>query len=155
MPPPRLPWKPNPEGGYIAYPEGERFENRRATIRYDETSSIKWQWWIVYDDAKKADHARSKQAAADAATAAWPLMKAEAGRLAAEAAETEALRTLIQRMMSKGDLPLSVFGIEDSDNERLKHIIWLVRDAGGLDGPAKPLVEACSAELFRRRTGRP
>jgi hypothetical protein len=149
----RIQWQRDGKGGFIAYPEGERFKDRFAAISHDKTSSVPWQWWISYDAAKKADHAKTMQEASDAANAAWPLMKAEAARLAGIAAEEEVLATNVRRMVSKGDLPLSIFGIEASSTERLAHIIWLVRDARGLDGPAKPLVEACSAELFRRRTG--
>ncbi|HYD06020.1 MAG TPA: hypothetical protein VEC60_09845, partial [Reyranella sp.] len=140
-----------PEGGFIAYPEGEHLKDRVATISRQDSSSLPWQWWIRYDAAKRADHAMTMQGAADAATAAWPEMKLEAARLAGIAAEEERLRTDVRRMMAKGDLPLSIFGITESDSERLRHILWLIRDAGGLNGPAKPLVEACSAELYRRR----
>jgi hypothetical protein len=38
-------------------------------------------------------------------------------------------------MMSKGDLPLSLFGIETATTERLTTILFLIRDAGGLDSP--------------------
>jgi hypothetical protein len=71
---------------------------------------------------------------------------------AAEAAEEAVLETNARRMMAKGDLPLSVFEIETADSKRLVRILDLVKAAGGLNGPAKPLAEACSAELFRRRT---
>jgi hypothetical protein len=149
----RLPWQRNPEGGFIAYPEGEQFKDRFACIRHDMTSSVPWHWRISYDEAKRANHAMTKQAAADAATVAWPEMKAEAARLSQLAAEAEALRTMVQRMMLKGDLSLSLFAIESSDSDRLRRIIALARETGGLGGPGKPLVEACSAELFSRRRG--
>lgn len=150
---PRLPWKRNPAGGFIAFPEGESFRTRFAALRRDQTSAIPWQWWICYDDAKRADHAATRQAAADAATAAWPAMKAEAARLAALAAEAEALRTLVQRMMSEGDLPLSLFEIPTAESSKLLRIIDLAR-SNATGGPAQPLVAACSAELFRRRSER-
>ena len=148
----RLPWQKHPEGGFIAYPEGERFKTRFAAIGHDQASSVPWQWRIVYDAARRADHAHTKQGAADAVTAAWPAAKAEATRLAGIAAEREALRTNVRPMMAKGDLPLSIFEIATAPSERLTTIIWLVKDAGGLEGPAKPLVEACSLEPGRRRT---
>jgi hypothetical protein len=148
----RLPWQRNPKGGFIAYPEGEHFKERLATLSFDQTSSIPWHWWISYDAAKKSNHAKTMQAAADAATEAWPRMKAGAARLAALAAEAEALRTNVQRMMSMGDISLSLFEIETSSSDRLRKIIAIATDVGGLGGPGKPLVEGCSAELFKRRT---
>lgn len=148
----RLPWQRNPAGGFIAYPEGEQFKDRVATIRHDMTSSVPWHWWISYDAAKKSDHAKTKQAAADAATAAWPLMKADAARLADIAAEAETLRTKVRRMMKLGDVPLSDFAIATSSSDQLRRIIDMAREVGGLDGPGRPLVQACSAELYRRRT---
>src|SRR5690242_10670488 len=130
----RLPWQRNSEGGFIAYPEGERLKDRVAKINKDETSLVPWHWWISYDDAKRSDHAKAIQAAANAATEEWPRIKAEAARLAALAAEAEALRTNVQRMMRKGDLALSVFGIETASSDRLRKIIALATDAGGLGG---------------------
>lgn len=149
----RIQWQRDGKGGFIAYPEGENLKGRYAAISYSASSSVHWQWWVIYDEARRSDHAHTRQGASDAVNQAWPVMKAEAARLAGIAAEEEALATNVRRMMSKGDLPLSIFGIEASPAKRLTHIIWLVRDAGGLDGPARPLVEACSAELFRRRAG--
>lgn len=150
----RLPWQRDGKGGFIAYPEGDQFKDRVATLAFDETSSIPWHWWISYDAAKKSDHAKTMQGAAGAAAEAWPLMKAEAARLAALAAEAEALRTNVERMMSKGDLSLSLFEIETSSSDPLRKIIAIAGAAGGLGGPGKPLVEACSAELFRGRTAK-
>lgn len=150
----RLPWQRDGKGGFIAYPEGEQFKDRVATIRYDMTSSVPWHWWISYDAAKRSDHAKTKQEAADAATAAWPLMKAEAGRLAEVAAEAESLRAKVRRMMKLGDVPLGDFEIATSSSDHLRRIIAMAGEAGGLDGPGKALVQACSAELYRRRTAK-
>jgi hypothetical protein len=150
----RLPWQRDGKGGFIAYPEGEQFKDRVATIRFDQTSSVPWHWWISYDAAKKSDHAYTKQQAADAATDAWPKMKAEAARLAAAAAEAEALHGKVRRMMRTGDVPLGEFGIETSSSDHLRRIIAIAQEVGGLDGPGKPLVHASSAELFRRRTAK-
>jgi hypothetical protein len=151
----RLTWRRDPAGGYIAYPEGDRLPGRRAEIRYEPTSSTKWRWLTFYEGAVNSGVEATKQLAADRATDQWPVTKRNGLVKVAEDAEQAVLRTNVQRMMSKGDLPLSLFAIETAPTERLHSIIWLVRDAGGLEGPAKPLVEACSKELYRRRTAQP
>lgn len=153
----RFPWHRNSAGGFIAHPEGEAATTRYATIERNDIGhgDRSWRWHVFYD-ASKSFHGYegSQQACADAAVEAWPRAKADAAQLAAQAADEAALRTMVQRMVTKGDLPLSAFGIEQSSTERLTSILWLVRDANGLNGPAKPLAEAVSAELYRRRTGR-
>jgi hypothetical protein len=150
----RLPWTRNPAGGFVAYPEGETFRARRAELVPNTASHYRWMWRTLYDAAAWAGDCVERQEAADAATTAWPGVKRDAAERAARAAEDEALRTLVRRMCAKGDLTLEVFGIEASDSARLTRIIWLIKQEGGLDGPAKPLVDRCSAELFKRRLAR-
>jgi hypothetical protein len=149
----RLPWQRNPAGGFIAYPEGEHRKDRSAELTKHSTGGYSWRWVVHAGAARTGGDAPTQQEGADAAAAVWPAIVAEAERLNTVAAEAERLRTMVQRMCQKGDLSLEVFGIEESATDRLTTIIGLVKDAGGLNGPAKPLVEACSAELFRRRTG--
>ena len=149
----RLPWRRHPAlRGFIAHPEGASPPGRYAEVRYEATSSTKWFWLIKYDLVTASGLERTSQEAADAATEAWPRAKAEAAVLAQKAAAEDALRTLVRRQCDKGDLPLSAFELETSDSDRLRNIIWLVKDHGALGGYAKQLVEACSAELFKRRT---
>jgi hypothetical protein len=151
----RLPWRRHHEvRGFIAHPEGGNPPGRYAEVRYEATSSTKWRWSTKYDLASAGGLMPTSQEAADAATAAWPRVKAEAAELAQKAADDDALRTLVRRQCDKGDLPLSAFEIETSSAERLRAIIWLIRDRGPgpIVGPAKPLADACSAELFKRRT---
>ena len=149
---PRLPWQRNPEGGYIAYPEGEHRKTRRAEIRLYWASDWPWRWWVLCDDARESGHEKSRQIASDRANEAWPRVKERGLVLAIQKAEAEALATNVRRMMSKGDLPLSIFGIEKADSKKLTDIIAIVKNEGSLTGLARELVEACSAELFRRRT---
>jgi hypothetical protein len=147
----RLPWRRSPPRGFIAFPEGEHLTNRRAEIRYEGTSSTKWHWFTFYDDASSGGQEPDKQLAANRATEQWPITKRNGIAKAAEEAEATVLRTNLQRMMNKGDLPLSLFAIEGSTSDRLISILWLIKDGGGLSGPAQPLVDAISTELYRRR----
>jgi hypothetical protein len=149
----RFRWQRDGRGGFVAWPEGEALPRRRAELVPNGTSQYRWTWRALYDDAAWAGDCVERQEAADAANAAWPGVKRDAAERAARAAEDEALRTLVRRMCAKGDLTLEVFGVEASDSARLTRILWLIRQEGGIGGPATPLVEACSAELFRRRTG--
>lgn len=150
----RFQWQRDPDGGFIAYPDGEAFPDRNGQIeKRPHDASWPWVWRARYGEARASDKSKTQQAAADAIREAWPALVERGAELASKAAEDEALRTLVQRMTMKGDLALGVFGIEASDSDRLRRIIWLVKDAGGLDGPAKPLVDACSVELGRRRRG--
>lgn len=152
----RLPWQRNPAGGFIAYPEGERFRDRWAKVEPNTASGqAPWQWLVSWDAGRDHGVAATRQAAADQATEAWPGTRRRGEAIAAKQAEEEALRTLVQRMATKGDLSLSVFGIETSSSDKLRSIIWLLTHGGlgSIDGPAKPLVQACSSELGRRRRG--
>jgi hypothetical protein len=56
-----------------------------------------------------------------------------------EGAEAEALRTKVQRMMSKGDISLILFEIETSSSDRLRKIIAIATEVGGLGGLGQPL----------------
>jgi hypothetical protein len=149
---PRLPWQRNPKGGYIAYPEGEEFPRRHATVHYDGVSSIKWAWLVRWEDAVESGHKPSKQEAANEATDRWPVIVRNGMALAAAKAEADKLEADVRRQMTVGDLPLGYF-IDGADSKKLTRILDLVKAGGGLNGPAKGLVEACSAELFRRRAG--
>lgn len=135
----RLKWQRNPAGGFVAYPDGEHLPGRRAELRREGHSrAMPWTWLILCDAARASGVAVDHQEASDRANEAWPRVKAEAAVLSARAAGDEALRTLVQRQVNKGDLTLSLFEIQTSPTERLTQIIWLVRDAGGLRGPAMP-----------------
>lgn len=150
----RLRWQRDGKGGFIAYPEGEDFKGRRAEIsRNSASGGSPWAWFVSYDKGKAAGIAVTQQEAADKATAAWPEVMQEGIDAARKDADDEALRTLVQRMATKGDLSLEVFDIPGSSSERLKHIIWLFTHGGvgSLTGPGRSLVEACSVELGRRR----
>jgi hypothetical protein len=150
----RLPWQRNPKGGYIAHPEGVGFPRRVATVHYDGVSSIKWAWLVRWEDAVESGHKPSKQEAANEATARWPVVVRNGMALAAERAEREKLEADVRRVMAGGgDVPIEHFEIGTADSARLVRILDLVKAGGGLGGPAKGLVDACSAELFRRRTG--
>ena len=149
----RLPWQRNPKGGYISYPEGDGFPRRHATVHYDSVSSIKWAWLVRWEDAVESGHKPTKQEAANEATARWPVVVRNGMAMAAERAEREKLEADVRRVMAGEDVPIEHFGIGTADSARLIRILDLVKAEGGLHGPARGLVEACSAELFRRRAG--
>lgn len=80
----RLPWRRHPDGYFEAYPKGEDRPRFSARIRFDGShpkESGQWLWSVTiqpkppYAPAEvvaRFGYAESKQAAADAATAAWP-----------------------------------------------------------------------------------
>jgi hypothetical protein len=88
----RLPWQPDPEHqGFIAYPDGEDKPHRFAMIWYDvslPSDGEQWRWCATITAPAPEDRpfhfatryglAMNKQAAADRATEAWPVVVAEA-----------------------------------------------------------------------------
>jgi hypothetical protein len=56
-------------------------------------------------------------------------------------------RSIVQRMMSKGDLSLSLFAIESSSGDRLGKMA----SEAGWGGPGKSLIEASLRNVFERR----
>jgi hypothetical protein len=70
-------------------------------------------------------------------------------------AKIEELRRLEQQIGdtdAAGRVDVMVFGLGSSPYDRLIQINEMLRAKSMLDGPLKPLVEAVSKELFRRRT---
>ena len=105
---------PQPAARLHRPPESEHLTNRRAEIRYEGTSSTKGHWFTFYDGASSGGREDDKQIAANRATEQWPITKRNGIAKAAEEAKATVLRTNLQRMMQKGDLPVSLFAIEGS-----------------------------------------
>jgi hypothetical protein len=109
--PDRLPWHCDPDGSYVAYPEGDEHPDCFARLERGGGSGSRevWEWLLGYGKARRFGIAHSREAAADAAADGWPSMQDEAEQLE-EADKTKArLTCLIDEAIDSGDLgPLDV-----------------------------------------------
>lgn len=146
----RLPWKRGelPKHFVATMLEG------RAEVWWKErdTSPPTWRYRIDCGKTIKLDNAVSKQQAADQATAAWPDAVREERFRVAKIEESTRLEEQIESAHHAGTVDVMAFGLGSSTYDRLIEINEFLRRKGMLEGPLKPLAEAVSEELFRRRT---
>jgi|GEM_PF-6546711 len=157
----RFKWMRDGPGRFVAYPEGPGFPRRLAEIDYDLTQpqGFQWRWRITYDDAVNHGRVADKQAASDQANALWPEMRQQAHARAAEKRAKEEMEAMVDRQVLVGDVPIDAFQLTSSTSDRLRAIIGHgTRHFVGSGGrpliiPTRlqPLMDACSAELYRRR----
>lgn len=147
--PTRLPWQSFPEGGFIAYPDGEEHRDRFATLS-TLISSGGWTWTVRSADAVITGYAASKQAAADAATEAWPKVVETACQLAATAARDAQRLAMIDAIADDPDPDLSSFGVEEANYENLMWIMDRIRSRARTPGILK-LMQALSAQFYKLR----
>ncbi len=146
----RLPWQrgDRPKHFIARMPEGT------AEIWWKDLDSSPptWMYRIEVGETKRQERVEDKQRAADRVTELWPdAVRAEQTRVA----KLEAKRELEEQLTAANNsrrVDVLAFAInETSDYQRLVDILDFVRKQGWLNGPLKPLVEATSNELFRRR----
>lgn len=111
-----------------------------------------WCYRIEVGQSIRQDRFEGRQEAADRATQLWPdAVREENTRVA----KIEARRELEEQLTAGHNsrrVDVLAFGInEAADYQRLVDILDFVRKQGWLSGPLRPLVEATSNELFRRR----
>lgn len=146
----RLPWARGDRTQHFKakMPEG------MAEVWYGQlgnTGSMGWQFRIAIGQTISVGTGSSKQGAADAATLSWPdIARREQVRVKQEAGRA-ALHAQIEAA-SGGKLDVMAFGLATSEYDRLLEINDVLRRHSWLDGPLKPLAQAVSAELYRRRT---
>jgi hypothetical protein len=152
--PDRLAWQKGdrPQHFIATMPEGI------AEIWHQETGAggVKgWRYRIKIGDTVHIFTATDKQQAADEANRAWPNVlreeRARAGKIEAQ----DRLEEQLERAHSTGRVDVAAFALGGSKYQRLVDMLDFIRRRGWLGGPLKPLVEAVSNELYRRRTGGP
>jgi hypothetical protein len=150
----RLPWqRADKPGRFVSImPEG------RVELWYNDEGAQMERGWCFRIMAGEAielvrTYGAEKQAAADEATRLWPgIVRKEEVRVA----RIEARKKLHQQIGAANDagtVDVMAFGIGSSDYDRLMEIMTFMSRRRWLDGPLKPLREAVSEELYRRRTG--
>jgi hypothetical protein len=153
--PPRLPWEPHPEGGFIAYPEGrkeqpERFGRLTPFLTGPPGS---YTWAVRYDGQSITDVSGSKQAASDAANEAWPRVIEMAGAAGARSEWERKTLEMIEKVR-RGEIDPHHFANQAADYENLMWVMDRIkpRPYGPPIAPAlQRLVDALSAEFHRRR----
>lgn len=155
----RLPWQRS-EGGFVAHPEGNASGYARLERRTHLPVANQWWWEVRCADAVRSGTASSKQAAADEATAAWPVV-AEECRATERAAMAQRLLTARLDEIASG-MPYGPeeFGIEAADKGYLTRLIGECRarwepafKQGRQVAGIEKLMNEVSLELFRRRVG--
>lgn len=147
----RLPWQrtDQPKRFAAVMPEG------RAEVWWKDRDVTPPSWCYRIQVGKTIGHGTTEtnQAAADRATALWPdLVRQEQARVSKIEAQRH-LEHAIEEAHHAGRVDVMAFGLGSSDYARLIAINEILRTKGWLSGAVKPLAEAVSAELFRRRSG--
>jgi hypothetical protein len=158
----RLPWRRDPRGGFIAYPDGDEHPDRCARVYYAPTSTggvNVWHWWTSYGKAHQSGVASSKQSAAEVATTVWPQMAEEAEKTDAAEQEARELVDIIAAAVDDGDA--TRLDVANASYQRLINANWHLRKhlerrlhAGEPTGNVEAVMAAISSELYARRRRR-
>lgn len=112
-----------------------------------------WHWRVRVGQAVEAGIGTDRQHASDEANQMLPgVLAKERARLAKIAAK-EQLEADLTAARDAGSVDVMAFGLGSSDYDRLVHMLDFLRKKGWLEGSLKPLAQAASQELYRRRTG--
>ncbi|GHA13201.1 hypothetical protein GCM10007989_04730 [Devosia pacifica] len=151
---PRLPWQRSTSGDwFVAYPDDH--PDHAATVRHmpQAVGQEKWQWSVFWEGRfGEFGMAADRQAAADAATEAWHRLIETTKVPRDVVGEIDAmLDRLSQRIPA---------GLLEEDTEYLHKVLNQIRvrwetaiRLDRMEPNIKRLMEAVSAELYRRRTG--
>ncbi|HTJ58040.1 MAG TPA: hypothetical protein VL418_10805 [Devosiaceae bacterium] len=160
----RLPWRRQPQGGFIAYPNGEDSPEQRATLfwtpkaAHEPEGAPEWHWLVEWEGRFRfADNAYSKQQGADRATEAWWLEIALADR---REREERPIRVFINRLLETGLYDLADIDFQNLPQPQLAKLmddltaIWRGQKDGGsiYRKQIHEVIKVLSMELFRRRT---
>lgn len=156
----RLPWK-RASDGFIAFPDGEGLRERVATLSPSAVrpASSRWAWMVRYDGASSSGLDATSQQAADAATRAWPGLKAQALRLGRKNAVETDLAEMLEAIDMEKPVDPRAFNLELASEARLKKLMdWCrphIVNAGMRGNPplaVATMAAALSAEFYRRRS---
>lgn len=158
----RLPWQRNPDGGFIAYPEGDDRPERRVTLywapkaAHEPQGAPEWRWFADWPGKfSVGGRAYAKQQAADEATEAW-------GRAIATADQRDTaerpIRAFVDRLVSTGLFDLADIDFQNLPQPQLSKLmdeltaIWKGHDGGSVyRKQIHEVMKVLSMELFRRR----
>jgi hypothetical protein len=156
-PPPRLPWQPHPEGGFIAYPEGREHPARFARMQPTAHGGYGvYTWSVHYDGQAISDLSSSKQAASDAANGAWPAV-IEKAKLAGARSEWERNTLEMIAKAERGEIDPHYFANEAAKYENMMWVMDRIKPKpgyGAVSAGIQRIVDALSREFARRRTRR-
>jgi hypothetical protein len=153
----RLPWQRAVDGSFAAYPNGATFPRQRAHVwlsyppANEPQRAPEWRWLVEWDVRfTERGNAASKQAAADAATAAWWSGIA----LALDRERTqEPFRLFLERLHGEGRADWHLFDIEAAPYDALMHV--MAECQRNRDGDRHDAITAViarlSTEFYRRR----
>jgi hypothetical protein len=151
-----LPWQRGDKPGHFIsiLPEGrvELWKEANASALLERG----WRFRITVGETTELVRTRQedKQVAADEATRLWPnIVRKEQARVAAAEAK-ERLHRQIVDAYEAGIVDVMAFGLGSSDYHRLMQIMEFIKRRNWLEGPLRPLRDAVSEELYRRRTSR-
>lgn len=153
----RLPWQKDADlQSFVAYPNGAERQDERATVQWRGAGGYQaevWQWTVsIRDLARDGGTAPTKQAAADAATAAWHRVASAASVKLGTAERIDAIKAAY-RLGATGPL----VDVEGETAAFLRKLIFECRAEfeaafrSRQTSPFEPLMDLCSRELFRRR----
>lgn len=155
-PPPRLPWQPHPEGGFVAYPEGWQAQPQRygRLTPYLSGRPGQYSWSVNYDGQAIANLADTKQLASDAANAAWPKVIEMAANAGAKSEWERTTLAMIEKA-KRGEIEPGYFANEAATYENMMWVMEKIKPrndgARVIAAGLQRVVDALSAEFFRRR----
>jgi hypothetical protein len=135
---------------FVSYPEGERFPHRVARVSPESSIAGAWNWSVTYDQARTGGVAETLQKASESAEVAWPLVKAQAARVAERVDWERRMHALIDKAQA-GKVGPEAFRLEAASAEELDWFIARIYkrpDSPGLER----LVEAISQKRSGHRT---
>jgi len=155
--PERLRWERGSERHhFIAYPTGDRRDGRAEVWWHPKGTDgpASWHYRLVFGETIESHPADSKQHAADQATANWEGVAGRERTRKAKQDEIDDLEAMINAALEVGVVSIAPFRLDSSTYDRLVRINDILRTKGLLQGPLRPLAEAVSGELYRRRQQR-
>ena len=147
----RIPWTKTdePDRFTAGLPDGGTAE---LWLHAGAQATKGWHWRIRVGEATQSGVSTDRQQASDEANRMLPgILAKERARLAKVAAR-EKLEAELIAAREAGSVDVMAFGLASSDYDRLVHILDFLRKNGWLEGSLKPLAQAASQELYRRRT---
>jgi hypothetical protein len=150
----RIPWeKGDRDRHFVAkMPEGT------AELWWHSTDTSGPEGWrvrlVIGESRAHVIDASDKQAASDQANEVLPKLVAKERARVAKLKARAKLEAQMIAAREAGTVDVMAFGLAASDYDRLVYILDYLRKQGWLGGSLKPLAEAVSQELYRRRTSR-
>jgi hypothetical protein len=155
----RLPWRRNGTG-FVAYPDGDWHQDRYAALRAvtHPGGSGGWGYVVCWGGHQTSGFAATLQDASDAANRAWPEVIAAAAEPSALAVEEARMLAILDDAERGVSIDPGRLRLETADTRTLVTLIAACRNKWEAGFKARraaetiePIMNAVSAELFRRR----